>query len=416
MRLTEQQMKDLALVNADLSKLANKRGPWQPQDDVRFGQLKMNQRAIENGMTLAELDEERANEVRARNGLETTTKQNGHSREAEVRAWKAVAEKRDMSEGSIIPRIGTYSGLGFFVPTDFFPQVFGAMKAHDALFDPENVTFISSTNGRPLPVPTYDDTEIVASVVSEAGSQTSVDIDATNQAVLGAYSYSTPRFVCSLEAFDDTEGGVNIIDMFKKFSAGRLARGIGADLVVGSGSGKTLGLIPSIEALGVAPVSAAGSSANTGGTESGASSIGTDDFIAALNTLDDAYANSPKCAWLMNKKTLANVSGIKNKMGDLLNFVKYVDGVPTILNIPVKICPSMDNIGVSNVPVVLGDLSYWATRLIVDDISGIKIYREAPGLIENGNVGFRTFVRAHGALLYSGVAAQSPFIYIRNHS
>jgi hypothetical protein len=56
------------------------------------------------------------------------------------------------------------------------------------------------------------------------------------------------------------------------------------------------------------------------------------------------------------------------------------------------------------------------TRLIVDDISGIKIYREAPGLVENGNVGFRTFVRAHGALPYSGATAQSPFVYIRNHS
>jgi HK97 family phage major capsid protein len=403
----------LSLLIQEASALSNKPN-WTKQDERRNAFLLSAIAAVKAGATLEEVDNDHMNEMRAANGVEV--KATPHKRAAEVRAWKAVAEKRDMTEGNIIPRIGTYTGLGFFVPTDFFPQVFSAMKAHDALFDPENVTFISSTNGRPLPVPTFDDTEIVASVVSEAGSQTSVDIDATGQAVLGAYSYSTPRFVCSLEAFDDIEGGVNIIDMFQKFSADRLARGIGADLVTGNGTGKTLGLIPAIEALGVAPVTAAGSNANDGSGSNGANSLGTDDFVAAFNSLDNTYANSPKCAWLMNRKTLATVSGLKSKQGDLINLVKYIDGVPTILGIPVKICPSMDNIFPSNVPVVLGDLSYWATRLIVDDMSGIRIYREAPGLIENGNVGFRTFVRAHGALLYSGATAQSPFVYIRNHS
>jgi len=415
MRLTEQQRKDLALINTELSALANKTGKWTPQDDVRFGQLKANQRAIEAGMSLAELDEEKLNDVRRRNGFETTTRNGNHPREAEVRAWKAVAEQRDMTEGNPISRIGTYNGLGFFVPNDWFPQVFTAMKAHDALFDPENVTFISSTNGRPLPVPTYDDTEIVAQVISESGSQNSVDIDATSQAVLGAYSYSTPRFVCSLEAFDDIEGGVNILDMFKAFSADRLARGIGADLVVGNGTGKTLGLIPAIENLGVIPVTAAGSATNTGGSESGATSLGSEDFTAALGALDKAYFG-PKTAWLMNQKTLATIAGIVDKYGNILQLVKYIDGEPTIFGVPVKICPSMDSIGASKVPVVLGDLSYWATRLILDGMSGIKVYREAPGLIENGNVGFRTFVRAHGALLYSGATSQSPFQFIRNHS
>jgi HK97 family phage major capsid protein len=402
--------KGLSLLIQEASALSNKPN-WTKQDERRNAFLLSAIAAVKAGATLEEVDNDHMNEMRAANGVEV--KATPHKRAAEVRAWKAVAEKRDMTEGNPISRIGTYNGLGFFVPNDFFPQVFGALKAHDALFDPENVTFISSTNGRPLPVPTYDDTENVASVVSEAGSQTSVDIDATGQAVLGAYSYSTPRFVCSLEAFDDIEGGVNIIEMFKAFSADRLARGIGADLAIGTTHYN--GLIPSIEALGVTPVVASGSGANDG-TGTSTNSLGTDDFVAALNALDDAYANSPKAAWLMNKKTLATVSGIKSKQGDLVNLVKFIDGVPTILGIPVKICPSMDNIGVSNVPVVLGDLSYWATRLIVDDISGIKIYREAPGLVENGNVGFRTFVRAHGALLYSGAAAQSPFTFIRNHS
>jgi HK97 family phage major capsid protein len=219
-----------------------------------------------------------------------------------------------------------------------------------------------------------------------------------------------------MEAFQDLDASLNAISLFKRFSADRIARGVGADLVTGNGTGKTLGLIPSLVALGVVPVTAAGAAVNTGGAETGANSLGSNDFAAAYSALDAAYLSSDKVAWLMNHKTLATVSSIVNKFGNQLNLVQYVNGVPTIYGVPVKICPSMDNIGVSNVPVVLGDLSYWATRLVVDDMAGIKVFTEAPGLVENGNVGLRTFVRAHGALLYTDTGSPSPFAYIRNHS
>ena len=120
----------------------------------------------------------------------------------------------------------------------------------------------------------------------------------------------------------------------------------------------------------------------------------------------------------MNRATLNAVAGIVNKNGDRLNLVQYdADGKATILGIRVAICPSMDGIGVSNIPVILGDLSYWATRIVTpsaDDSLGIKIFREADGLIENGLVALRSFVRADGALLWS--SGPSPFIVVRNHS
>ena len=88
---------------------------------------------------------------------------------AEARSWQALVldqfEKRDMGEGAPISQLGTYNTSGgTFVPTDFYPQLFKALAAHDALYDPENVTFIASTNGRPLPVPTAGDIENVAAI------------------------------------------------------------------------------------------------------------------------------------------------------------------------------------------------------------------------------------------------------------
>jgi HK97 family phage major capsid protein len=96
--------------------------------------------------------------------------------------------------------------------------------------------------------------------------------------------------------------------------------------------------------------------------------------------------------------------------------VQWVDGEPFIYGVPVKICPSMDNIGAANTLVVLGDGTYWCTRLVTDEDAGIRVYSEATGLVEYGNVGLSCFVRADGDLLYTDTNSPAPFTYIRNQS
>jgi HK97 family phage major capsid protein len=340
--------------------------------------------------------------------------------EEEVRAtaWQSLVERRDMVEGApMLTQLGTYTGLGYFIPTGFFPTLFRALKAHDCLFDESAVTLIKSKTGAPFAIPLASDTEQTASVVSEAGSQTSVDFDSTNHAVLGAYSYASDRYVASLESFQDLDTAVSATALANEFFQDKLARGIGADLVNGTGSGvKPLGLIPSLEANGAPIVTTQGSSVNDGGTGTGANSIGSLDLSTAVGELDEAYFG-PKTAWIMNRSTLAALSGQLDKYGNIVRLVEYINGVPTIFGIPVKICPSMDSIGVSNVPVVLGDFRYWATRLVTaNEGVGLKTYSEAPGLIENGNIGIRAFLRADGALLWKDSGSPSPFIVVRNHS
>jgi hypothetical protein len=46
-------------------------------------------------------------------------------------------------------------------------------------------------------------------------------------------------------------------------------------------------------------------------------------------------------------------------------------------------------------------LSYFATRVITDDSTGIKTFTEAPGLAENGKVALRTFLRADSKVLWT---------------
>src|SRR5207244_10826709 len=191
--------------------------------------------------------------------------------------------------------------------------------------------------------------------------------------------------------------------LFNIFSSYRLSRGIGRDLVVGDGVSNPLGLVTSLVVNGAPVVIAAGSNPNDGGGAAGYNSLGSQDFANAIEKLDDAYANSPKVAWLMNKKTLGYLESLLDKNGRPLRIVTYEQGWPCIMGIRVRICPSMDNVGNGSAPrypVVLGDLSFWATRIVMGELSGVKVYREAPGLIENGLIGLRSYLQADGALLY----------------
>ena len=116
----------------------------------------------------------------------------------------------------------------------------------------------------------------------------------------------------------------------------------------------------------------------------------------------------------MNKKTLATVASIVTKQGSQLNLVQWVNGKPFIYGIPVKIAPSMDNIGNGKNPVVLMDLSYWATRIATAEDTGIQVIKEAAGLIEYGKVGLRAYMRADGALLYNDSSSPAPAVIIQN--
>src|SRR3981189_2181691 len=146
-------------------------------------------------------------------------------------------------------------------------EVFAAAAAHDALFDEDAVTYYESSTGRVTEVPVYGDIENEAVQVEEAGDSSSseTNIAAPGHASVGVYSFRSPLWRVPIEAVQDVEAMGNAMNVFKQFAADRIARGVGKKLVNGNGSGTILGLVPSLAAAGVTPVTALGSAANTGG-------------------------------------------------------------------------------------------------------------------------------------------------------
>ncbi len=243
-------------------------------------------------------------------------------------------------------------------------------------------------------VPTLGDIETVATIVGENSSRTPTPLAATGQVPLNVYTFDSRPLQVSIEAAQDMVGALNLMTWAESVFASRLARGIGKKLVNGSGSGEPFGILSALEGIGVTPVTAAGSANNTGdNTQTGANSIGSADLANLIGALDSAYLASSKAAFMMNRNTLAFLNGLVSKMGTLIGLVQYVNGQPNILGLPVKISPTLPNIGASTTPILVGDFSYWCTRLVNagngKEQIGIYNYSETTDVVGEGCGGSR---------------------------
>ncbi len=419
--------KGLALLLQEASALSNK-ATWTAQDERRNAYLLSAISALKAGVSLQEVDQENLNAFERKNGFDQTklnpTRMTPEER-SKAEAWQTAVQlmhsnrTANETQGDILARIGSYSGLGQlgqFVPTEFLNDVFAAAASHDALFDEDAVTYYESSTGRVTEVPTFGDIENEALQVDEAGDTSSgeTNLAVPGHANVGVYSFRSPLWRVPIEAVQDVEAMGGAMEIFKKFAADRIARGVGKKLVNGNGVGTILGLIPSLLALGVTPTTAVGSAGNSGGAEDGTNSVGSKDIATLYYSVNEAYRNSPKAAWFMNDSTRAYLAQIVSKQG--VPLVQWQGPEAFIFGKPVKVCPGMDSIGASKSPVVFGDGAYWMTRCVMDDLTYVQMVKEAAGLIEKGLVGFRMYARYGGSLLYTDSGSPAPYGVLKNHS
>jgi HK97 family phage major capsid protein len=409
--------RELQLLLAEANELSNKPS-WSKQDERRNAYLLSAISAVKSGVSLAEVDQEQLNQTEIEQGLPVT--QRSHSwtsteKRNEVRVWQKFIktgdiETRDMTVGNGTPAY-LKGNAGSFVPLGFFDRVFAAQKGHDALFDPEIVTFVKTDTGAPLEVSMMGDTENVAQLTSEAGGVSEVDISSTGAVMLGAYTFRSPVFHVSIESMQDVAIGGSVVDLFTKFSADRIARGVGPYLVTGSGISQPTGLLTALESSGAISITATGSAVNDGTAATGSNSVGSQDIANLYYSLDSAYRDSPNCCWLMNSGTLGALAAIVTKQG--VPLVQWQGPEAWILGKKVCISPSVPSIGSAHIPIILGDLSYFMVRATPVKV---QIYRETVGLVEKGKVGLRAFCRYDSTFLYTDLNSPSPCVFLVNHS
>jgi HK97 family phage major capsid protein len=394
------------------------------QEETRFAFLQTAIAAVKAGASVQDVQLAQLNELEERGGFRRTTLENSAQREIRAKAqflklMSTAKDSRELrtaeTEGSVISQIGTFSSLGHFVPTGFSKQTFAAMAQHDALFDADKCTVIYSDDAKPYPIPVFDDLSNEAVQITEAQTQATgsqVDLGNPGHVLLGAYSYITPVHYFSQEVYQDAGdgAGAGAYDLFARFAGDRMARGIGKVLVTGGGTTTTLGLIPALQAAGVNGTVASGSAGNTGGVETGATSIGSADVAELYFSVNAAYRQSPKAAFMCADSTLQYLCKIVDKMGHPI--VNLSTGLPLLMGKPVHVSPSVPALGSSNICMLFGDLSFWNTRLVGGYVQTFKETR-----VEQGLVGLQYVMRADGVLAFnSPTAANSPISFLQNHS
>jgi HK97 family phage major capsid protein len=429
--MTVQVRTKLEEINPYITELANLSALDRPTktQNMRMTSLMSIISAMKAGSSLAEVRSWELDELRNAAGLsrlpDAPRTRLGQDMENEWHRWAVTGKCRDshvplLSEtraneaGS--QSISLTQGIpgGYFVPLGFADRAFSIMKTADAIFDPAFSNIYETPTGANTPFPVWNDTANDSVQVGETVQSGEVDVAAFASTQLNSYAFRSKIVGVSLELLQDSAFPIGGI--LELVFAGRHARGVGRALITGNGVASPTGLITGVVASGVSPTIASGSATNSGGAETGANSIGTQDINKLYHSLEPAYR--PGSAFYMNDNTVKYLEGLLDKNGrPVVSFRKGFSDtgdIPYIMGKPVAVCPSMPDIASASNPIIFGNPLYFVQRR-VPSASYLRRYWQNPSLVQYGLVGFESWMRVDSNVIAPD-AAHSPWQFVQCHS
>lgn len=192
---------------------------------------------------------------------------------------------------------------GYTVPTELLNILVKSMAAWGPMYDENVATVITTSGGGTITMPTVNDTTtaVVAhtegtSLTDDGGSDTTF-----GQKTLGAYAFNTEWLRVSKELADDSIFAMEQIlgDLLGE----RLGRRANTELTTGNGSTAPNGVV---------------TASSLGKTSASATAITSDEVLDLLHSVDPAYRQSPKAAFMFNDATLAAIRKLKDGQGNYL--------------------------------------------------------------------------------------------------
>jgi HK97 family phage major capsid protein len=329
-----------------------------------------------------------------------------HGKEGLESSDRILLERRDVAEGApMLTHVGTYTGLGFFVPTGFANQIEEATKYFCPFLSNDVCQMLDTATGNPIPYPTNNDTSNVATIVGEASSVGEEDVTAA-QITFAAYKLTSGLVKLSMELLQDSAFDLEAW-LSRKFGE-RYGRGLESLFTNGTGSSQPTGVLTAILASGSTPVVAQGSSESTGGAQTGANSIGYSDLVNLEHSVDPTYRRGAK--YMFHDQTLSAIKRIIDKYGRPLWAPGISVGEPDTINgYSYVINQSMPQIGSETNTVIFGDFSKFIIRRVKD----LSIQRLNELYAVNGQVGFLSFARVDSNLVDAGT---HPLNILQQHS
>ncbi len=235
---------------------------------------------------------------------------------------------------------------GMLVPMSFYDAVITGMAQTDPLLSDDNVTLIAEPTYamKPKQLPGYDLTTIAATRVVENTDNGVPDaFPASSAEVLNGYPYRLATYATVEITDDDFETAMASVG--RAHGVG-LARGIGSDLVNGTGSSQPQGLLVG--------------ASNSGYTTQAANAISATDINDIFFSVNRIYRNSPKAAWVMNDATYQLVRAAKDSQNRPL--IDMQDDCECLMGKKLLVSPSMP-FGAGSKGIVFGDLSHFIVRV-----------------------------------------------------
>lgn len=233
---------------------------------------------------------------------------------------------------------GTGSEGGYLVPDSFRTKLVERLKMYGGIAGAAEE--INTSDGRPLPWPTVDDTANVGEIVEEGGTFSAGADIVFGTSSLGAYSYmsggpSAAPVRVSRELLQDAAFDVEAL--VSRLLGIRIGRIQATHLATGTGVGQPLGLVTGLTGIELV--------ADTAG-------LTYDDLVNFVHSVDPAYRQSGNCKWVFNDTTLATVEKIKDSHGDPVALqgrtIEGEVGVTRVIGYPVVIDQALPNIVVAN--------------------------------------------------------------------
>ena len=250
------------------------------------------------------------------------------------------------------------------------------MAAINPLLDPSIVTVIQEPDFqlRPLSVPGFDLSGVAAVKVGETSTYTSSTVPNLNTELMNKWTYRL-AFDASIEWDEDAKAYGDPYAALGRACGIGMARGIGLDLVEGNGSTAPAGILAGATDSGVMTASD--------------TALTVDDFANVFFSVNKAYRESPKAAFLVNDAVMKLIRNAKD--GSQRPLFPVENDIVKIFGKPVYVCPDLPILNPSVGPgpgdlyagsfCVFGDLSHYYVHA-----SSIMFRRQlqVPGLIEYG--------------------------------
>lgn len=314
----------------------------------------------------------------------------------EVRAFTPL----EAGSQSILYTSGTEGG--YLVPQDFHDEVIFGMSQYDPLLNKDIVTLIESKDAslNPYTVPGWDMSTFAAVKVSENAQQLpNTTPPAVSGTQLGSYKYMASIPVTTELEEDMFEATQKLMSDAYQVA---FARGIGSDLVLGSGTNAPQGVIAG--SVNVYTLAANGV-------------VSLTDVEAIYFKVNRIHRASPKCAWLMNDTAYQMTRKAADTVGNPL--LKVIKDKETLMGKPVYICPSMPvynaSLGAQAAGsfCAFGDLSHMyvrVSRLVVSRLT------QAPGYSDRAAALYRGLMRADSKVFDPTSGGIPPIVTAALHS